>query len=209
MSTTGTGMTDDPRPVAGDEPEIVAGEVMQDATAAAFGGAKSQDRAAGSSGQGPAGDFGSSPAGAFGSGTAGGFRAPLGAMSVAGALRLLTDSSPELRSMLAAPLRLLTIAVLVPSLIAALFGLVIDGSAKFLAFAIAVCGGVAGALLQARRRRLIAVSPSVAPVAAPTGRPGRGGLKGTAALVAVALLVMMLAIGFDVLAVLLLVFNVW
>ena len=205
MSTTGTGMTDDPRPVAGDEPEIVAREVMQDATAAAFGGAKSQDRAAGSSGQGPAGDFGSSPAGAFGSGTAGGFRAPLGAMSVAGALRLLTDSSPELRSMLAAPLRLLTLAVLVPSLIAALFGLVIDGSAKFLAFAIAVCGGVAGALLQARRRRLIAVAPSVAP----TGRPARGGLKGTAALVAVALLVMMLATGFDLLAVLLLVFNVW
>lgn len=199
-------MTDDPRPVPGDEPEIVPGEVVQDATAAAFGGAKSQDRAAGSSGQGPAGDFGSSTAGAFGSSTAGGFRAPLGAMSVAGALRLLTDSSPELRSMLAAPLRLLTIAVLVPSLIAALFGLVIDGSAKFLAFAIAVCGGVAGAMLQARRRRLIAVAPSVAP---PTGRPGRGGLKGTAALVAVALLVMMLAIGFDLLAVLLLVFNVW
>lgn len=204
-------MTDDVRSGPGDEPEIVAGEVVQDASAAAFGGAKSQDRAAGSSAQGPAGAFGSGADGAFGSGPAGSFRSPLGAMSVGGAFRLLTDSSPELWSMLAAPLRLLTIAVLVPSLIAALFGLVINGSAKFLAFAIAVCGGVAGAMLQARRRRLVAGNAAAAPVAAPTGRlrPTRGGLKGMGALIGAGLLVTMLAIGFDLLAVLLLVFNVW
>ncbi len=204
-------MTDDVRSGQGDEPKIVAGEVVQDASAAAFGGAKSQDRAAGSSAQGPAGAFGSGADGAFGSGPAGSFRSPLGAMSVGGAFRWLVDSSPELWSMLAAPLRLLTIAVLVPSLIAALFGLVINGSAKFLAFAIAVCGGVAGAMLQARRRRLVAGNAAAAPVAAPTGRlrPTRGGLKGMGALIGAGLLVTMLAIGFDLLAVLLLVFNVW
>lgn len=202
-------MNDDFRAAPGDQPETVQGEIVQDESAAAFSGAKGQDPAAGSSAESPA--FGSGPAGAFGWAPAGALGSPLGARSLGAALRLLTDSSPELRSMLAAPLRLLSISALVPSLLAALAGLLINGNARFLAFAIAICGGVVGAMLEVSRRRLVAGNAAAAPVAVPTGRPRptRRGLKAMGALIGAALLVTMLAIGFDLLAVLLLVFNVW
>lgn len=205
-------MTDDFRPSARDQPETVDGEIVGDASAAAFGGgagaaAAAEDR------QGRAWDSRKSPVGGAErpAGVFGSFGMPPGGMSVGDALRMLTDSSPELRSMLAAPLRLLTVVVLIPSGIAAVFGLFIDGSAKFLAFAIAVCGGVAAAMLRASRRRLLATPAAAAPVteSASPSRPVRRRLKGTAGLIGAALLVMMLAIGFDLLAVLLLVFHVW
>ena len=207
-------MTDDFRPSARDQPETVDGEIVDDASAAAFGGgagaavaaAKDRQGRAWDSRKSPSGGAEVGPAGAFGS-----FGMPPGGMSVGDALRMLTDSSPELRSMLAAPLRLLTVAVLIPSGIAAVFGVFIDGSARFLAFAIAVCGGVAAATLRASRRRLLATPAAAAPITESAGppRPVRRRLKGTAGLIGAALLVMMLAIGFDLLAVLLLVFHVW
>ncbi|WP_029135910.1 hypothetical protein [Nakamurella lactea] len=180
------------------EPEIIEGEVVDDAAAGAYRGA-----AAGSAGftgrspfsePDPFGDPASSPQ--FGVGGVGGSFA---------ALRAIAGNSAEIREVLTTPLRLLAIVVAVPSVIAALFGLTIDGGARYVAFAIAVLGLIAVVLVELRRRRLATVPPPRR--AGDPARPdGVGNLIG---LIGFSLLMLMLAIGFDLLALLLVIFAVW
>lgn len=106
--------------------------------------------------------------------------------------------------MVTTPLRLLAIVVAVPALIAALFGLTIDSGARYLAFVIGALGLVAAVLLELRRRRLAAVPPPQR-----AGDPPRRGAGKLIGLVAGGLLITMLAIGFDLLALILVIFGVW
>lgn len=196
--TSGRG-DDDPTPTdpPDREPEIVEGEVVDDATADAFGGRRSGT--GGFIGQSPFaepdpfGVPGSAPQ--FGVGGVGASFA---------ALRSLAGNSPELREMVTTPLRLLAIVVAVPALIAALFGLTIDSGARYLAFVIGALGLVAAVLLELRRRRLAAVPPPQR-----AGDPPRRGAGKLIGLVAGGLLITMLAIGFDLLALILVIFGVW
>jgi hypothetical protein len=169
-----------------DEPETIKGEIVHDAASAPFGE------------QWPPGPFGPAVGGTSVGGAFGVFR--------------MLRSSPEVRSLLAAPLRMLTIAVLVPALLAGLLGPAIDGrGGAVVAFTIAGCGVIAAILLGVNRRRLIAGQLGAPPTAGHTAvRPATGsGLRGLVGLIVGALLVMMLAIGFDLLAVLLLLFGAW
>lgn len=195
VTTPGPGWDDGS---AADDADRVQGEVVDDAASAAFGG---YDKPAGN----PAADAGQPSGG-------GTFGFPMGAMtgggmSVGSAFRMLTDASPEVRSMLAIPLRLLTIGGAVPSVGAVLFGIGIDGSPRFVAFAVALLGAVSVVLLERRRRRLVA-----GPLAAEQRQgsvPAAPRRRGIAGLIGFSVLMMMLAIGFDVVALLLVIFGVW
>lgn len=175
----------------GDEPEIVQGEVVDDATAGPFEGRSPFDEPDPFAGTGTA---------AFGTAFAGG-----GVGGAFGALRAMAGNSPEVRELVTTPLRLLAIAVVVPSAIALLFGLTIDGSARYVGFGIAVLGGIAALLLELRRRKLVAVPPPQR-AGDPVRQGGAGHLIG---LIGFAVLMLMLAIGFDLLALLLVIFGVW
>lgn len=192
VTTPGPGWDDGS---AADDADRVHGEVVDDATSAAFGGFAK-----------PVADSSQRPSGG------GTFGFPLGAisgggMSVGGAFRMLTDASPEVRSMLAIPLRLLTIGVAVPSVGAVLFGIGIDGSPRFVAFAFALLGAVSVVLLERRRRRLIAGPPAAEQRQGSV--PAAPRRRGIAGLIGFSVLMMMLAIGFDVVALLLVIFGVW
>lgn len=196
VTTPGSSWNDDS---AAEDSDRVQGEVVDDAASAAFGGYTK--RAAN-----PAADTGQPSSGG------GTFGFPMGAMpggglSVGAAFRMLTDASPEVRSMLAIPLRLLTIGVGVPSVVAALFGIGIDGSPRYVAFAVALLGAVAVVLVERRRRRLIAGPPAAEQRQGSV--PAQPRRRGIAGLIGLSVLMMMLAIGFDVVALLLVIFGVW
>ncbi|MDQ6657665.1 MAG: hypothetical protein M3Z00_05485 [Actinomycetota bacterium] len=179
---------------AADDADRVQGDVVDDAASAAFGG---YAKAPASSSRQPSGG--------------GTFGIPMGAMSagrttVGGAFRMLTDASPEVRSMLAIPLRLLTIGVAMPTVVAVLFGIGIDNSPRYVAFAVALLGALCVVLLERRRRRLIAGPPAAEPRRRSVPGARRRGIAG---LVGFSVLMMMLAIGFDVVALLLVIFGVW
>ncbi|MDQ2845597.1 MAG: hypothetical protein M3Y77_04430 [Actinomycetota bacterium] len=192
MIPPGPGWDDDS---AADDADRVQGEVVDDAASAAFGGYPQ-----------PAADSNRPPS------SGGTFGFPLGAtsaggMSVGGAFRMLTDASPEVRSMLAIPVRLLTIGVAVPSVVAVLFGIGIDGSPRYVAFAVALLGAISVVLLERRRRRLIAGPPAAEQRHGSV--PAAPRRRGIAGLIGFSVLMMMLAIGFDVVALLLVIFGVW
>lgn len=212
MSTQGAGRDGStPEPDGADR---VQGEVVDDAASAAFGGyAKSAAKPAAE----PAGQSAGQFAGQFAAdnqrpASGGSFGFPMGAMggtgmSLGGAFRMLTDASPEVRSMLAVPLRLLTIAVALPSVIALLFGIGIDGAPRWVAFAVALLGAIAVVPLERRRRRLIIGRPAAG--RQPAGGTNTGRRLGITGLIGFGVLMMMLAIGFDLLALLLVIFGVW
>ncbi|MGI8418681.1 MAG: hypothetical protein ACR2P2_21280 [Nakamurella sp.] len=195
MTTPGSSWHDDS---AAEDADRVQGEVVNDAASAAFGG---YDKPAAN----PAADAGQPSSG-------GTFGFPMGAMpggglSVGSAFRMLTDASPEVRSMLAIPLRLLAIGVAVPSVVAVLFGIGIDGSPRYVSFAVALLGAVAVVLVERRRRRLIAGPPAAEQRQGSV--PAQPRRRGIAGLVGFSVLMMMLAIGFDVVALVLVIFGVW
>lgn len=173
-----------------DEPIVLEGEVVDEGTFRA-------DR-----------DFSS---GQFGEamnapgGVGGMFGAQLGAGEI---FRLLTGNQ-EVRALLTTPLRILSIAVLVPTLIAGLFGFAIDSGARILGFVLAGAGVLTAGLITARRRRIVRGTPSsTTHTSAPEpSRPAR--TKGLVSLVGLGMLLIMLGVGFDLLALLLLAFGVW
>lgn len=194
-SAAGNGVGD----AAGEDPIIVQGEIVDDAAAGAYrGGRSDRDRFTPESPFSQAPSFGPSQADnrAFGIGGVGGTFA---------AMRSLAGSSADLRRVMTAPLRIVSIGALIPSAIAALFAVSIDGGAKFFGFGIALLGVVAAGLLDLRRRKLATV-----PAASRAGDPiPRDGLRSLIGLLGLSLLAGMLAAGFDLLALLLVLFGVW
>lgn len=225
-------MTGEQLPGTPNQPETVHGEIVDDASSASFGGTGSSPGPVGAAAAAgtnrlrksaeppefnrqtrPEGGqrFTSPPGGEW---PAAPFSLASGGTAIGGAFGVfrMLRSSPEVRSLLAAPLRMLTVAVLVPAVLAGLLGLAIDGRAgAVVAFTIAGCGVIAAILLEVNRRRLIAGQLGAPPTAGRTAvRPATGsGLRGLVGLIVGALLVMMLAIGFDLLTVLLLLFGAW
>lgn len=169
-----------------DEPIVLEGEVVDDATFRA-----GHDRSTGALG------------GAMGA--AGGAGGMFGAGEI---FRLLTGHQ-DVRALVTTPLRILSIAILVPTLIAGLFGFAIDSGARVLGFVLAGAGILTAGLITQRRRRIITGTPSsTAYTLAPEpARPGR--TRGLVGLVGLGVLLIMLGAGFDLLALLLLVFGVW
>lgn len=169
-----------------DQPIVLEGEVVDDATFRA-----GRDRSSEVFGE--AMDAPGGVAGMFGAGEI---------------FRLLTGNQ-DVRALLTTPLRILSIAILVPTLIAGLFGFAIDSGARILGFVLAGAGILTAGLITARRRRIVRGTPSSTSytTAPEPSRPGR--TKGLVALVGLGVLLIMLGVGFDLLALLLLVFGVW
>lgn len=143
------------------------------------------------------------------SGTGGG-----GRIGMADAMRLLSDSSPQVRGMLALPLRILAIAVAVPAVGALLLSIGLEGVPRWLAWVLAAGGAAAVVLLELRRRTVLAGSPapssrSVAATGPARATRGRSGKAGLPLLIGGSLLWMMLTGGFDLLAILLMLFGAW
>lgn len=141
----------------------------------------------------------------------GGGRSASGPMAMFGAgeiFRLLSGNH-DVRALLTTPLKILSIAILVPTLIAGLFGFAIDSGARILGFVLAGAGILTAGLITHRRRQIVRGTPSsTAYTTAPEpGRTGRA--KGLVGLVGLGVLLIMLGAGFDLLALLLVVFGVW
>ncbi|NNG34350.1 hypothetical protein [Nakamurella aerolata] len=139
-----------------------------------------------------------------------------GRIGMADAMRMLGDTAPQVRGMLALPLRILSIAVAVPAVGALLLSIGLDGVPRWLAWVLAAGGAAAVVLLEVRRKRMLAGSAPAAgdDATAPartstTAARGRAGKVGLPLLIGGSLLWMMLTGGFDLLAILLMLFGAW
>ncbi|WP_353647455.1 hypothetical protein ABLG96_11115 [Nakamurella sp. A5-74] len=136
-----------------------------------------------------------------------------GAGGRAGVFGLFTTLSSlsggrDVRQLLTTPLRWLAILVLIPSLVSGLLGFAIDsGGGRVLAFVIAVIGVVVAGMLEFRRRAIVGPERVSTTRTTPlTSIPKVSGLLG---LVLLSLITMAVAMGFDLLALLLLLFGAW
>lgn len=201
-----------PPEAAAGEPPVIEGEIVDDEP---YRGARYRSGGSFGGSGGPFGDSGGAgtPLGGFtvfGLSGGGGD----GRTGVADAMRMLSDSSPQVRGMLALPLRILAIAVAVPAVGALLLSIGLDGVPRWLAWVLAAGGAAAVVLLELRRKVLAgSPAPSSRSVAAAAGPPpttrGRTGKAGLPLLIGGSLLWMMLTGGFDLLAILLMLFGAW
>lgn len=139
-----------------------------------------------------------------------GFGAAGGRAGVFGLFSTLTSLSGgrDVRQLLTTPLRWLAILVLIPSVVAGLLGLAVDsGGGRVLGYLIAGIGIVVAAVLELRRRSI--VGPERASTTRTTALPSVPRVSGLLGLVMLSLITMAVATGFDLLAVLLLIFGAW
>lgn len=140
----------------------------------------------------------------------GGFGGAGGRSGVFGLFTTLSSLSGgrDVRQLLTRPLRWLAILVLIPSVVSGLLGVAIDsGGGRVLAFVIAVIGVVVAGVLEVRRRAIVGPERASNTRTTPmTSVPKVSGLLG---LVLLSLITMAVAMGFDLLAVLLLIFGAW
>lgn len=136
------------------------------------------------------------------------FGRPIGARDIVG---LLARSSPQLLPALTRPLQIMAVAVAIPAVICGLLSFALPGGARVVALAITAIGLIMAGILQVRRRRLLAIGAAqdAASMASASPATRNQRLPRILGLAVLAVLAMMLAVGFDLLAVLLIAVGVW
>lgn len=113
----------------------------------------------------------------------------------------------DARRLVSAPLRVFTVLVAIPSVVAVLLSLGVDSGARVLGFVLGGLGLLCAVLLEQRRRRY--VGPERAAVGRTTVAPRSASVGGIAGLLLTTALLIALTSGYDVLAALLLLLGVW
>lgn len=180
-----------------DQPIVVEGEIVDD-----------DDRAFRTFPQRSSGGW-REPGGSVGTSDTIGVPGGVGGMFAAGEIFRLLTGNQDVRALLTTPLRILSFAILAPTLIAGLLGFAIDSGARVLGFVLAGAGILTAGLITGRRRRIIRGSPTSTRYTKAT-EPGREiRPKALVGLVGIGVLLIMLGVGFDLLALLLLAFGIW